>query len=121
MALNYGYDGTLQYKQNIYNIYLDLSGWDKTTIQVAAPQSGSMGVIGIYGTNDAGARLGFTDGNAQLATNFNAVQATNLATGTASTTISAAGDYQVTLGTRFLKLYGGADVYRLFFNNQKGS
>jgi hypothetical protein len=121
MALDYIYDATLQYKQNVYNIYLDLSGWDKTTITVVAPQTGSLGVIGIYGTSDPGSRLGFTDGNAQLATNYSPIQATNLATGTAVTTISATGNYKVDANARFLKLYGGADVYRLFFNHQKGS
>lgn len=121
MALGYNYDATFQYKQNVYNIYLDLSGWDKTTITVVAPQTGSMGVIGIYGTDDAGARTGFTDGNAQLATNFSPVQATNLATGTAGTSMNATGNYKMDVNARFLKLYGGADVYRLMFFHQKGS
>ncbi len=121
MGLNYNYDATLKYKQNLYNIYLDLSGWGKTTIQVVAPSSGSMGNLGIYGTNDPNALTGVRYGNAALAINYNSIQATNLATGVATTGINAAGSYGVTLNDRFLKLAGGADVYRLLFFHQKGS
>lgn len=119
MAVRYTLDGTNKYKQNVYNINLDLSGWDKTTIQVVAPSSGSMGVISVYGTNNAGDVQGVTDGNATLATNFNLIQATNLATGNAGTNMSAAGNYGVTLNARFLRLAGGADVYKLLFVHEK--
>lgn len=121
MSLGYPFDGTRDYKQNVYNINLDMSGYDKTAIQVVAPQSGSMGVISVYGTNDANALQGVRDGNASLATNWNAIQATNLATGTVGNTISAAGAYKVEVNERFLRLAGGADVYRLLFFHTKGS
>ena len=119
MGLNYSYDGTREYKQNVYNIYLDLSGWDKTTIQVIQPQAGTN--IGIYGTTDPNALLGVRYGDASLAINYNSIQATNLATGVATTGINAAGNYKVDVNARFLKLAGGADVYRLLFFHQKGS
>jgi hypothetical protein len=57
---------------------------------------------------------------AQLAQNWSAVQAVNLATGSATGTISGAGIYSVPVNTRYLKLAGGgADVYGLIQFNAK--
>jgi hypothetical protein len=117
MALGKPLDLTTEYKQNIYNIQMDMSGWDKTTIQVVAPVAGP---VYVYGSNDANALQGVRDGNAELAINFNAIQATNLATGTAVSSFSAAGNYKVDVNTRFLKISGGgADVYRLLAFHSK--
>lgn len=118
MALGRPLDMTNEYKQNVYSITLDMSGWDKTNIDIAPPMSG---VITVYGTNDPGARTGFTDGNASLATNFTPIRAEDLSTGTLATTISAAGNYRVDINARFLRLTGGADVYRLIFQHSKVS
>lgn len=105
---------------SVYNITLDVSGWDKTTIHVVAPISGTLVV---YGSCDAGAGA-TTQGNASLAANFNLVQATNLATGAAVNTIAAAGTYKVDNNNQFLRLQGavaaaGTSVYKLFLFNQK--
>lgn len=117
MGLTYYYDGTNQYKQNVYSITLDMSGWEKTTIQVAAPVAAPLVV---YGSNNAGAGQGITDGNAELAIGFTAIRATNLADGTVASTISAAGNYQVDINARFLRLQGGgANVYKITFNHFK--
>jgi len=117
MALGKPIDLTADYKSNIYSITLDMSGWDKTTIQVLAPVAAPLVV---YGTNDAGAGQGLTDGNAQLATNFSAVQVTNLATGAATTSISGAGLYKAEINAQFLRLQGGgADVYRMYAFHSK--
>ena len=119
MALNYQYDATLKYKQNVYSITLDMSGWDKTTIQVLAPVAGSLYV---YGSNFGGAVTGVTDGNASLATQFTAIQATNLATGSAVSSFNAAGEYQVNINAQYLRVQGGgANVYAMYFNHYKGS
>jgi hypothetical protein len=118
MAISRPLDLTNEYKQNIYNICLDMSGWDRTTIQAIAPLAGP---ISIYGTNDGGGRQSVTDGNAELAINFTPIQATNLATGTAGTTIAAAGNYKIDINTKYIRLAGGgADVYRLYANHTKG-
>ncbi len=109
MAIGRSLDLTREYKQNVYNIYLDLSGWDRTTLQVVTPAS----PVFIYGTNDPNALLGVRDGNAMLATNHTPLQATNLATGAAVSTMAANGLYKVDVNAQFLKLQG-ADVYRLF-------
>lgn len=117
MAVGHPFDGTFDYKQNVYNINLDMSGWDKTTIQVVAPVAAALYV---YGTNDANALQGVRDGNATLATNFTAIQATNLATGSAVASFSAAGNYKVDVNARFLRVGGGgADVYRILFFHSK--
>lgn len=104
-----------------YKITGDVSGWDRVTIQVIAPFSGS---ILVYGSLDSGASQQVTQGNAELAINFMPIQATNLATGSASGTISAAGEYVVDVRTQFLRLQGvpataGTNVYRLLQLNQK--
>jgi hypothetical protein len=101
MAISRPLDLTSKYKQNIYNICLDMSGWDRTTIQAVAPLAGP---ISIYGTNDGGG-----------------VQGVNLATGTAGTTIATAGNYKIDINTKYIRLAGGgADVYRLYANHTKG-
>ena len=110
-----------RYFNSVYNITLDMSGWDKTTINVVAPL---LGTIHVYGTNDGGAVLGQTDGNAQLAINFNPVQVTNLATGTATNSISAAGDYKYEVNAQYLRLQGNpagtpTNVYKLLLFHSK--
>lgn len=119
MSLGKNLDLTQQYKQNVYSITLDMSGWDKTTIQVLAPV---VGAIYVYGSNDAGAQQGITDGNAELAINFTGVQATNLATGSAVSSFNTAGNYKVDINAQFLRLQGGgANVYRMYAFHSKGS
>ena len=55
MAIGYPVSDQSQQYNSLYNVTLDLSGWDKTTIQVIAPV---VGTTYIYGTNDAGALQG---------------------------------------------------------------
>jgi hypothetical protein len=60
------------------------------------------------------------DGNATLAINFTAIQAKNLATGTSAGSFNAAGNYQVDVNARFLKIAGGgADVYKMILFHSK--
>lgn len=121
MALNRPLADLAQQFNSVYQVNLDLNGWDKTTIQVVAPMSGA---IVVYGSNDSGAVQGLTQGNAQLATNFAPVQVTNLATGAVVNSISAAGEYKYDVNAQFLRLQGspagaGSSVYKLLLNNQK--
>lgn len=120
MALGRPLDMTNDFN-SVYQITNDMSGWDKTTVQIVGPMSG---VIYVYGTNDGNSLQGVRDGDAQLATNFTPIQATNLATGTAVTPISAAGNYKVDVNAQFLRLQGNpaatpTNVYRLFMFNSK--
>lgn len=108
---------------SVYNITQDMSNWDKTTVQVVAPVTGT---LYIYGSNDADAVIGVQDGNASLAINFTPIQATNLATGAAVTTITAAGNYKVDANAQFLRLQGNpttgatiTNVYKLLLFNSK--
>lgn len=106
---------------SVYKITLDLSGWDRTTIGVVAPIGNA---ILVYGSNDANAVLGVQQGNAELAINFTPIQVTNLATGAATTSISAAGNYKYDVNTQFLRLQGspasaGTNVYKLLLFNSK--
>ena len=121
MGLTYSNDLTNQYKENIYHIELDVSNWDTANFQVIAPVANT---LYIYGTLDNGMPQGqlLPSGNygAELAINWSAIQAVNLATGSAVSTIAAAGIFSVPVNTRFIKLGGGgADVYRLLQFNAK--
>lgn len=120
MAVNKPLDLTYNFN-TVYNITNDMSGWEKTTIQVVGPISG---IIYPYGTNDANALQSVRDGNASLAINFNTVQVTNLATGSAVTSISAAGSYKLDVNNQFLRLQGNpadtpTNVYKLLLFNSK--
>lgn len=106
---------------SVYNIVQDLSGWDKTTIQVVAPFNGTMAVLA---TNDSGAITGETDGNASLAINFKPVQVKNLETGTSANYIYGAGLFEYDVNAQYLKLSGtpaaaGTNVYKLLLFNSK--
>jgi hypothetical protein len=115
MSLGRPLDVTLEYKQNIYNISLDVSGWDKIGVQLVPPLEAP---IHVYGSNDGGALQGVREGNAQLATNFEPIQVTPLATGTPANSMAAAGAYVIPVNMQYLKLTG-ADVYGLLLFNQK--
>jgi hypothetical protein len=106
---------------SVYRITLDMSGWDKTAIHVLPPM---LGTIYVYGGNYDGNSVAMQDGSAELATHMNPIQATNLATGTAANTISAAGTYKVEINDQFLRLQGSpagtpTNVYGILFNHSK--
>ncbi len=106
----------------VYQINRDVSGWDVVTIQTVAP---ILGTTYIYGSLDGGANNQNTQGNASLAINFTPIQATNLATGTAVSSISAAGMYAVNAqNQQFIRLQGNpagspTNVYRLLIHQSK--
>ena len=105
---------------SLYKITVDLSGWDKATIQVITLNAGS---LAIQASNDSGANAS-TQGNATLATNFSSVQAKNLQTGTSVNYIYGAGLYEYDVNAQFLRLQGnpaaaGTNVYKLLIFNQK--
>lgn len=119
MALGYPNDLTKIYKQNIYNITIDVSGYDKVGVQLIGPLAGP---ISVYGTNDGGALHSVREGNAQLATNFTPIQATNLATGTAGNAMASEGAYTVPVNLQYMRFAGGgADVYKLLVFESKVS
>lgn len=104
-----------------YNINVDLSGWDKTTIQVVGPLTGR---INIMGSNDSGYQLQNTQGSAALAINFQPIQAKQLSTGSMVNAIYGSGLFEVDVNAQFLQLQGspataGTNVYRLLMFNSK--
>lgn len=82
---------------------IDVSQWQNATVQVVGNITGT---INLTGTNDAGSVQGVTDGNATSSLNYTAVQATNLATGSAVTAVAAAGNFKIVVGTKFIQIGG---------------
>lgn len=120
MSVNKTLDLTQQYKQNVYNIALNVSGWDTVNLQVLAPVASTMYIYGTLNDGMSNGSLYATDNyGADRARDWSAVQAVNLATGSAVTTISAAGIYSVPINFPYLKVGGGGDVYGLFQHNLK--
>lgn len=81
---------------------IDVGEWDYIVVQLVAP----VGTTTFNTSNDSGAVQGVTDGNAASATNFLAVQGTNLTNGSAITTIAAAGIIKFTVIGKYFQLSG---------------
>lgn len=109
-----------EWTYNINNqkqVTLDVGEWDRVSVQFVAPITGT---VYVYGSNDGGAVRGVTNGNAALATNFTAIQVVNLATGTAVSSITAAGLYKADINFKYLKFGGGGiSVYKMITDNMK--
>jgi len=65
---------------------LDIGGWDFAVVQLATV----VGTWSFFTTIDSGDITGVSDGSATSATNFIAVQGTNLATGSGVTSLATA-------------------------------
>lgn len=86
-------------------VNVDVAQWQNCTIHLSGNITGT---INILGSNDAGAVQAVTDGNATSATNFTAIQATNLATGATVTAVATAGNFKVVVGTKFIQIGGNS-------------
>src|SRR5580693_1461658 len=80
-------------------VNLDIGEWDWVIVQVVGPT----GTITFNASCDGGAIHGETTGNATSAINFTAVQATNLATGAATTTSAASGLFKFSVVGKYLQ------------------
>ena len=101
------FDKSADYTGANPSITLDIEQYEHLTIQAV----GVSGTINITGSNDGNSVTGVTDGNATSAINFTAVQAVNMATGTAVTTITAAGLYRITpICFKYLRLSGAGSA-----------
>ncbi|HEY8687746.1 MAG TPA: hypothetical protein VIM07_00815 [Chitinophagaceae bacterium] len=98
-------DLTSQYNAN-NGVVVDTSGWQNITVLIDGSLSGSNNITG---TSDAGAITGTSDGNPLTATNFTAIQATDLSSGAAVTSISVAGNFKIINPPKFVKI-GGASA-----------
>lgn len=122
MSVGYSHDLTNKYKQNIYNIALDVTGWDTVTFQVIAPVVGTLYLYGAIQDNmPQGSLLPSNNNyNPSNISNWTAVQGVALATGTAAATITTAGLYSVPVNAPYMKIGGGgANVYGLWQHNIK--
>jgi hypothetical protein len=86
-------------------VKLCLSEWETATFQFVTPT----GTVSITGSNDGNEITGSTNPNALASINYTAIQATNLATGTAVTSVSASGLYKITVPCQYIQ-FGGASA-----------
>lgn len=120
MALGNPQDWTLKFNSQ-YNITADMSGWDKTTVQVLGLASGR---IVPQASNDGGGPPNISYGDAKLAANFSPIQAKDLSTGTMVNAIYGPGLFEIDINAQYLRLQGApaatpTGVYRLFLFNSK--
>jgi hypothetical protein len=80
----------------------DVSEWETVTVQFVNPS----GTVNITGTNDSNAITGVSDGGALMSTNYTAIQAVALGTGTAAATLNASGLYKITVACKFIQFSG---------------
>lgn len=92
---------------------LDVSLYKNITFQLV----GVTGTFTFEGSNDANAIIGVSDGSAASAINFTAIQAINLATGTAVTSANAAGLYKIEVFCKFIRIAGGTATKIITFRN----
>lgn len=82
----------------------DIGGWDYAVVQLVSPT----GTFTFNSTNDANAITGVSDGSNISATNWIAVQGTNLNSGSAVTTLAASGLVRLQSIGQFLQISGAA-------------
>lgn len=90
----------------------DIGGWDYAVVQLVSPT----GTFTFNTTNDANPVLGVSEGSAVSATNWIAVQGTNLNSGSAVTTLAASGLVRFQGIGQFLQIIGAgaAQVTKAF-------
>ena len=82
----------------------DIGGWDYAVVQLVTPT----GTFTFNTTNDSADVTGVSDGSAISATNWIAVQGTNLNSGSAVTTLAASGLVRFQGIGQFLQISGAA-------------
>ena len=80
----------------------DIGGWDYAVVQLVSPT----GTFTFNTTNDSGEEHSVTDGSAISATNWIAVQGTNLNSGSAVSTLAASGLVRFQSIGQFLQISG---------------
>lgn len=80
----------------------DVGEWDFVVVQLVTP----VGTTTFNTTNDAGAITGVSDGTPTSATNWIAVQGTNLNSGAAASTLAADGLLRFAVIGKYLQLSG---------------
>lgn len=83
---------------------LDVGQWDNAVVQLVSPT----GTFTFNSTNDSGAITGVSDGSSASATNWIAVQGTNLNSGSAVTTLAGSGIVRFAVIGQYLQISGAA-------------
>jgi len=83
-------------------VQLDTGGFDYAVVQIVSPS----GTVDFKHTNDSGDIEGVSDGSAVSAANFVTVQGTNLASGSAVSSLAASGLVRFGYIGRYLQLSG---------------
>ena len=83
---------------------IDIGGWDFAVVQLVSPT----GTFSFLTSNDSGAIMGVSDGNALSATNFTAVTGTKLSDASAVTTLAASGMVKFSGIGQYLRISGAA-------------
>ena len=104
MALQDIQDITEDFNRNSGDWNMDVGGWDYAVVHLVTPS----GQIDFLTSNDSGDITGVSDGSAESATNFVAVQGTVLATGAAATSLNATGLIRFQGIGRYLRLQSAA-------------
>lgn len=103
-------DKTNEFNQGTANtagaLILDVSGWDYVIVHLINMAA----TVNFFGSNDGGAVQAETEGNPVSATNFVAIQGTNLGTGTAGTSGATNTIYKFSSVARYLQLVGTASA-----------
>jgi len=84
------------------NYIQDVGEWDWVTVQLVTP----VGTTTFNTTNDAGAITGISDGTPPSATNWIAVQGTNLNSGAGASTLAGAGLIRFAVIGKYLQISG---------------
>lgn len=85
-------------------VNLDVGGWDYAQVQLVSPT----GTFSFLTSLDSGDITGVSDGSAISATNFVAVSGTNMADGTAVTSLAGSGIVKFSNLGQFLRISGAA-------------
>ena len=103
MALPQYLDWTAEFNANS-GINIEIGSWDYVIVQLVSPS----GAVTFNSTNDDGGANGTGYGSAATATNWVAVQGTNLNTGTGVTSLNVSGMVRFGYIGQFLQLTGTA-------------
>jgi hypothetical protein len=104
-------DATDTYNLNgFYNVAIGL--WDYVVVEIINPTA----QVNFNTTTDAGDIQGITDGNAQLAKNWQACMLTNLSNDARVTSTSLTGIFKLNVGGRFFQLQGAGTCGKIVIN-----
>ena len=109
MGLAKDVDFTLAFANGSGTLQIDVSGWDYFVVQMITPGASTT----FKGTNDGGAVTGLAQGNQISATNWSAIQGTDLSTGTAATSTAASSIYKFPVSTRYFQLSNASTMAKL--------